>query len=117
MIGQTHGLFVVSQFSRSLKLKNLPQCEGLSGGAAVEKLARGGDPQALPLPQIMSRNFDCDFSFGGVLESYLRHVASEEEKQGNSAVLKTFVVLGECEVPLLRHKVCLRNRSALAVNC
>ena len=33
--------------ARHLKLKNVPQCYGLSGGASVELLARSGDPMAV----------------------------------------------------------------------
>ena len=74
------------QLSRKLKLKNLPQCDGLSGGAAVELLARGGNPLTFLLPQIMTHHFDCNFSFSGLLEAFLRYVAEEEQKQGKITV-------------------------------
>ena len=80
--------------SRRLKLKNLRQCEGLSGGAAIELLARGGNSEAFPLPKIMMQHNNCDFSFGGVLETYLRYAADEEQKQGKTAV--KMVVSEEC---------------------
>ena len=72
------------QLARQLKLKNLPECDGLSGGASVEKIAKRGDHVAFRIPDIMSAYPDCNFSFSGLHSSYIQYVEREEKKQGKS---------------------------------
>ncbi|MFZ5778823.1 MAG: tRNA (adenosine(37)-N6)-threonylcarbamoyltransferase complex transferase subunit TsaD [Pseudomonadota bacterium] len=49
-------------FDKTAKLLGL----GFPGGPAVERLARGGDPQRFALPRPMWRKPGCDFSFSGL---------------------------------------------------
>ena len=71
------------QTARSLKLKNLPEFSGMSGGRAIEQLARNGDPRAFDLVTVMTRRADCNFSFGGIKAAAKKIVQDEEEKYGN----------------------------------
>ncbi|XP_072179144.1 tRNA N6-adenosine threonylcarbamoyltransferase, mitochondrial-like [Diadema setosum] len=55
------------KIARRLKLQHHPDCLGLSGGQAVEKMAEGGDYRLLMERSIpMSRHRDCNFSFSGL---------------------------------------------------
>ncbi|KAL4222210.1 putative tRNA N6-adenosine threonylcarbamoyltransferase [Mactra antiquata] len=68
--------------ARRLKLKNLPQCNGLSGGGMIELLARDGDIEAIPAPNVHSDQNASSFSFAGIKSQYLRYIEEEEIKQG-----------------------------------
>ena len=68
--------------ARELKLKNVPECYGLSGGASVDLMARSGDPTAFELVHVMTREADCNFSFCGLKENFRRTIKREEEKHG-----------------------------------
>ena len=75
--------------ARELKLKKVPQCYGLSGGASVELMARSGDPTAFGPVHVLTQEPDCNFSFCGLTTQYERTIKKEEEKHGAvaSAVL------------------------------
>ena len=73
---------VLFQTARALKLKNLPECDGLCGGASVEHMAQKGDPYAFNVTTIMPTRPDCSFSFAGVREKYRKIIIEEEEKHG-----------------------------------
>ena len=66
-----------------LRLKNLKECDGLSGGAAIEKVAEKGDPKALPLVTILSRYRTCDFSFAGIKYEVKKYLWRAEKEQGD----------------------------------
>ena len=70
------------QIARRLKLKDLPQCRGLSGGQSVELVATNGNPRAFPLIPVLSGNPNCDFSFSGLQSAYMKIIDQEEEKHG-----------------------------------
>ncbi|XP_025094854.1 probable tRNA N6-adenosine threonylcarbamoyltransferase, mitochondrial isoform X2 [Pomacea canaliculata] len=71
--------------ARQLKLKNLPQCQELSGGAAIELLARDGNPKKFAFPQVMTRIPDCNFSFAGIKFNAKKLIEAEETKLQISA--------------------------------
>lgn len=66
--------------ARQMKLKNLPDCSELSGGAAIELLAGGGDPRAFSFPQVMTRQPDCHFSFAGLKFAAKKLIEAEEKR-------------------------------------
>lgn len=68
------------QTARQLKLKNLPQCQEISGGAAIELLARDGNPKKFAFPQVMTRIPDCNFSFAGIKFNAKKLIEAEETK-------------------------------------
>ena len=75
----------IAQVARRLKLRNLRQYESLSGGAAIERLARGADVTAIAPPSPHAPTYsrrDCNFSFSGVTSRYLRLIAAEEARHG-----------------------------------
>lgn len=74
---------MMDKMARRLKLKNLGEpFDRISGGAAIELLAKNGNPLAfgnlgttVPLSKIRS----CDFSFSG-LKNFFKHIAQLEKK-------------------------------------
>ena len=75
----------IAQVARRLKLRNLRQFESRSGGAAIERLARGADVTAFASPSLhapINNRRDCNFSFSGVTSRYLRLIAAEEARHG-----------------------------------
>ncbi|XP_023932712.1 probable tRNA N6-adenosine threonylcarbamoyltransferase, mitochondrial [Lingula anatina] len=73
---------VYDKVARKLNLKLVPECHGLSGGAAVELLAQKGDPTAFEFPHIRTQHRDCNFSFVGIRTFVERLIEMEEEKFG-----------------------------------
>ncbi|KAH9372672.1 hypothetical protein HPB48_009150 [Haemaphysalis longicornis] len=71
--------------ARRLKVHNLPDCRRLSGGAAVELLARGADCRAVPFPEPMTSYRTCDFSFAGLKNSVYREIQRLEKLHGIEA--------------------------------
>ena len=70
------------QLARRLKLKTLPQCSGMSGGAMVEHMALGGDPYMYSIQDPLSHRKDCDFGLSGIKGTFLSLVNRIEEEQG-----------------------------------
>ncbi|XP_064647566.1 tRNA N6-adenosine threonylcarbamoyltransferase, mitochondrial-like [Lineus longissimus] len=68
--------------ARRLKLRNIPEFESVSGGQAIETLAKLGNVEAVPFVAVMGRNRNCDFSFSGLKAKYKRLIESEEIRQG-----------------------------------
>ncbi|OQR80307.1 putative tRNA threonylcarbamoyladenosine biosynthesis protein Osgepl1-like [Tropilaelaps mercedesae] len=70
------------KIARRLKINNMDQYRTLSGGAAIERLARRGDPTAIRLPPPMMRNANCDFSFSGLKYSLVQKINRQERDLG-----------------------------------
>jgi N6-L-threonylcarbamoyladenine synthase len=62
---------------------------GFPGGPAIERLARGGDPDAFPFPVAMTRDPSLDFSFSGLKTAlvYRCRELGEDETQRRRADL------------------------------
>lgn len=75
----------LDKIARRLKVHNLPECRRLSGGAAVELLARGADSQAFPFPEPLTAYRTCDFSFSGLKNSVYREIQRLEKLHGIEA--------------------------------
>lgn len=82
---------ILDKTARALRLKNLgPPYSQVSGGAAVELMARSGNPfshfeRATSTPLYSSRRRTCNFSFSGFLTAITRHIARLEEETGLAA--------------------------------
>uniref|UniRef100_A0A2P2I5D0 N(6)-L-threonylcarbamoyladenine synthase n=1 Tax=Hirondellea gigas TaxID=1518452 RepID=A0A2P2I5D0_9CRUS len=68
--------------ARTLNLRSLPEFMAMSGGAAIEELARQGDPNCYSLNKSapLSGYRDCNFSFSGLKEN-LRHLVEPLEEE------------------------------------
>ena len=65
----------------------------MSGGASLEKIAKGGNHKAFKTPHIMPRMPDCNFSFAGAHSTFMQYVKAEEQKQGKVIFKINFKIL------------------------
>ncbi|HEY2610087.1 MAG TPA: tRNA (adenosine(37)-N6)-threonylcarbamoyltransferase complex transferase subunit TsaD, partial [Reyranella sp.] len=68
-------------FDKTAKLLGL----GFPGGPAVERAAKGGDPQRFALPRPMWRKPGCDFSFSG-LKTAVRQTVEKFDPDDKTAI-------------------------------
>lgn len=87
-------------FDKSAKLLGLPY----PGGPAIETLARGGDPAAVPLPRPLVGSGEPHFSFAGLKSAVQRAVASGKYRSEDVAASFQQAVID-----------CLVDRTALAL--
>ena len=95
-------------FDKAAKLLGLPY----PGGPAIEELAKGGDPNAVPLPRPLVGSGEPHFSFAGLKSAVERAVASGAHRPEDIAasfqravvdclVDRTAVALGKTDAPAL----------------
>jgi N6-L-threonylcarbamoyladenine synthase len=95
-------------FDKAAKLLGLPY----PGGPAVEQLAQGGDPKAVPLPRPLVGSGEPHFSFAGLKSAVQRAVASGDHRPEDIAasfqqavvdclVDRTALALGNSDAPAL----------------
>ncbi|XP_070566352.1 tRNA N6-adenosine threonylcarbamoyltransferase, mitochondrial-like isoform X2 [Ptychodera flava] len=70
------------KISRRLNLKEHPKCNGMSGGQAIEFLARTGDHTAFTLRSQRVHKKNCNFSFSGLKNSVNQLITRQENQQG-----------------------------------
>lgn len=70
---------VIDKIARRLKLQNLPECYDMSGGRAIEHVAKGGNHLAFNFPCTMIMHRDCNFSFSG-FGSYAAAIIENQER-------------------------------------
>lgn len=86
-VGQYHRLATTiddalgEAFDKAAKILGL----GYPGGPAVEKLAREGDPLAVPLPRPLLGSKEPHFSFAGLKSAVLRAKESDQHKEADIA--------------------------------
>lgn len=74
--------FVAWQVARRLSLIKHPQCSTLSGGQALELLAKDGDRTRFPFRTPMGQTYDCCFSFAGIRNQITQTIMKEEAEEG-----------------------------------
>ncbi|XP_033761747.1 probable tRNA N6-adenosine threonylcarbamoyltransferase, mitochondrial [Pecten maximus] len=73
----------LDKIARCLNLKVLPECQGICGGAAIERVARGGNHKAVSFPGTNIKGTpNCDFSFSGTLTFARNWIGAERQKHG-----------------------------------
>ncbi|XP_072903098.1 tRNA N6-adenosine threonylcarbamoyltransferase, mitochondrial isoform X2 [Hemitrygon akajei] len=68
--------------ARRLSLRNHPACCTMSGGEAIEYLARSGNRLHIELTQPMRHHLDCDFSFSGLRNHVNQIITKKEQEEG-----------------------------------
>lgn len=74
--------FADSQVARRLSLTKHPQCSTLSGGQAIELLAKKGDRMRFPFTTPMGQSYDCCFSFAGLRNQITMAIVKKEREEG-----------------------------------
>ncbi|XP_065560270.1 tRNA N6-adenosine threonylcarbamoyltransferase, mitochondrial-like [Artemia franciscana] len=72
----------LDKVARRLKLRNIPGYETLSGGGAIEKMAKLGDHLSIRFPVVMTQTLNCNFSFAGLKQRAQEIIQEEEQKYG-----------------------------------
>jgi N6-L-threonylcarbamoyladenine synthase len=75
-------IFMYSKVARRLSLTKHPRCSGLSGGQALELLARDGDRSKFPFKTPMGQHYDCNFSFAGLRNQVNMVIKKQEQVEG-----------------------------------
>lgn len=71
------------KIARRLKLQNLPEFDGMSGGRAIEVAAsQSEDPTKFDFPLPLARYRDCQFSFAGLKNNAQRLISKLEQENG-----------------------------------
>uniref|UniRef100_A0A3Q3IN66 Gcp-like domain-containing protein n=1 Tax=Monopterus albus TaxID=43700 RepID=A0A3Q3IN66_MONAL len=68
--------------ARRLSLIKHPQCSTLSGGQAIELLAKDGDRMKVSFTTPMGQIYDCCFSFAGLRNEVTRTIMKKEAEEG-----------------------------------
>ena len=74
--------FVYSKVARRLSLTKHPRCSSLSGGQALELLARDGDKSKFLFRTPMGKHYDCNFSFAGLRNQVTMVIKKQEQMEG-----------------------------------
>nr|XP_060636454.1 tRNA N6-adenosine threonylcarbamoyltransferase, mitochondrial [Anolis sagrei ordinatus] len=85
LLGQTLDIApgdMLDKVSRRLSLQKHPNCSGLSGGKAIEKLAQQGNGLYYKFKIPMERHVDCNFSFAGLQSQVIRMIEQKERTEG-----------------------------------
>ncbi|XP_036401673.1 probable tRNA N6-adenosine threonylcarbamoyltransferase, mitochondrial [Megalops cyprinoides] len=72
----------LDKVARRLSLIKHPKCSMLSGGQAIELLAKEGNRLNFSFKTPMGQYFDCNFSFAGVRNQVTQVIKQKEEEEG-----------------------------------
>ncbi|CAI5656670.1 probable tRNA N6-adenosine threonylcarbamoyltransferase, mitochondrial [Oreochromis aureus] len=72
----------LDKVARRLSLVKHPQCSSLSGGQAIELLARDGDRTKFSFRTPMGQTHDCCFSFAGLRNQITMTIMKKEAEEG-----------------------------------
>ncbi|XP_015214684.1 tRNA N6-adenosine threonylcarbamoyltransferase, mitochondrial isoform X2 [Lepisosteus oculatus] len=72
----------LDKVARRLSLIKHPECSTLSGGQAIEHLAKQGDRLKFYLKSPMGQHLDCNFSFAGLRNQVTQVIIKKEEGEG-----------------------------------
>ncbi|KAM9365418.1 tRNA N6-adenosine threonylcarbamoyltransferase, mitochondrial [Pholidichthys leucotaenia] len=72
----------LDKIARRLSLVKHPQCSTLSGGQAIELLAKEGDRMKFPFKTPMGQTLDCCFSFAGLRTQVTMAIQKKEAEEG-----------------------------------
>lgn len=80
-LGRTRDDAAGEAFDKGAKLLGL----GYPGGAVIDRLAKTGDPKAIPFPRSMTaEEHGADFSFSGLKTALLHHVRKHGQPEGQA---------------------------------
>ncbi|TSW62337.1 putative tRNA N6-adenosine threonylcarbamoyltransferase, mitochondrial [Bagarius yarrelli] len=72
----------LDKVARRLSLVKHPECVGLSGGQAIELLAKKGDRLQFQFKPPMGQKYDCNFSFAGIRNQVTMTIKRKEKQEG-----------------------------------
>ncbi|XP_061579834.1 tRNA N6-adenosine threonylcarbamoyltransferase, mitochondrial isoform X2 [Cololabis saira] len=72
----------LDKVARRLSLTKHPRCSTMSGGQAIELLAKDGDRTRFPFKTPMGQTYDCCFSFAGLRNQITQTIMKKEAEEG-----------------------------------
>ncbi|XP_065108182.1 tRNA N6-adenosine threonylcarbamoyltransferase, mitochondrial [Paramisgurnus dabryanus] len=72
----------LDKIARRLSLRNHSECSTLSGGQAIELLAKEGNRLAFHFRSPMGQLYDCNFSFAGLRNQVTMAIIKKEKEEG-----------------------------------
>ncbi|XP_063070070.1 tRNA N6-adenosine threonylcarbamoyltransferase, mitochondrial isoform X2 [Engraulis encrasicolus] len=72
----------LDKVARRLHLKDHPDCSAMSGGQAIEYLAKRGNRHDFQFTTPMGQTLDCNFSFAGLRNQVSMAIAKKESEEG-----------------------------------
>ncbi|KAL6484348.1 hypothetical protein MHYP_G00063930 [Metynnis hypsauchen] len=72
----------LDKVARRLSLIKHPKCSSLSGGQAIELLAKEGDRLKFHFRSPMGQHYDCNFSFAGLRNQVTMAINKKEKEEG-----------------------------------
>uniref|UniRef100_A0A8B9K5M9 N(6)-L-threonylcarbamoyladenine synthase n=3 Tax=Astyanax mexicanus TaxID=7994 RepID=A0A8B9K5M9_ASTMX len=72
----------LDKIARRLSLIKHPKCSSLSGGQAIELLAKEGDRQQFQFKTPMGKQYDCNFSYAGLRNQVTMAIIKKEKEEG-----------------------------------
>ncbi|XP_038210786.1 probable tRNA N6-adenosine threonylcarbamoyltransferase, mitochondrial [Zerene cesonia] len=100
---------VLDKVARRMKLRNIPEYSQVSGGRAVELAAQKSinrDLFEFPVP--LNKIRDCNFSFSGLKEAFLRHLFNKESEhyiQGDEIIPEVNDLCAGFQMAIAKHLV------------
>jgi N6-L-threonylcarbamoyladenine synthase len=106
IIGGTMDDSLGEAFDKTARLLGLPV--GGGGGPAVERLAREGNPKAVPLPVPLQKRKDCDFSYAG-LKTAVRIATEKLQKERQLETIEELSLQDKANVASSFQNVAIRH--------
>lgn len=107
---------IFDKIARRLKLKNVPEFNTLNGGLAVETAAsKATDIDQFPFYPVLTRHYNCNFSFAGLFNRCKQYIIDEEEKHKIVADMMIPDVYNLCaalQLAIIMH-ICHRTQRAM----
>lgn len=96
-------LFVDSQVARRLSLIKHPRCSTLSGGQAIELLAKDGERSKFLFKPPMGQHYDCNFSFAGLRNQVTLAIKKKETEEGKKTWRFNQIKMGKMGISSILH--------------
>lgn len=108
---------VLDKVARRMKLKNIPEFSKLAGGRAVELAAKNAQNiEQFKFPLSLAKNRDCNFSFSGLQDSFVRKLVQKEiehEIVGDGIIPEFSDLCAAFQIAIAEHLVHRTERAIL----
>ncbi|XP_054001951.1 tRNA N6-adenosine threonylcarbamoyltransferase, mitochondrial [Hylaeus anthracinus] len=107
---------IFDKIARRLKLRNIPEFSTLNGGLAIETASRkASNVNQFLFESSMTKYYNCNFSFAGLLSACIRYIEREEKKHNVGADMLIPDVYNLCaafQLAVVTH-ICQRTQRAM----
>ncbi|KAF3428875.1 hypothetical protein E2986_08737 [Frieseomelitta varia] len=104
------------KIARKLKLRNIPEFSTLNGGLAIETAAsKASNVDQFLFPPILTKYYDCNFSFAALFSVCNMYVELEEKKHniiGDAVIPDAYNLCAAFQLATVKH-ICQRTQRAM----